>query len=170
MNESGSILASGYDFRLIALSVAIAICASYTALDLVSRIVVATGRHKRVWLSGGATVMGLGIWSMHYIGMLAFHLTAPVQYDWPTVLASLLAAILASAIALFVVSQPKMRYGGEEFLVVLPGCDGGAAIEQGERMRKALCNEAITVANFTISVSMSVGVALRCAKARNPAS
>jgi PAS domain S-box-containing protein len=52
--------------------------------------------------------MGLGIWSMHYIGMLAFHLPIPVQYDWPTVLASLLAAILASAIALFVVSRPRM--------------------------------------------------------------
>lgn len=52
--------------------------------------------------------MGLGIWSMHYIGMLAFHLPIPVRYDWPAVLLSLLAAILASAIALFVVSREKM--------------------------------------------------------------
>jgi NO-binding membrane sensor protein with MHYT domain len=52
--------------------------------------------------------MGFGIWSMHYIGMLAFRLPIPVQYDWPTVLLSLLAAILASAVALFVVSRNKM--------------------------------------------------------------
>jgi NO-binding membrane sensor protein with MHYT domain len=40
--------------------------------------------------------------------MLAFHLPVPVQYDWPTVLLSLLAAVLASAVALFVVSRRKM--------------------------------------------------------------
>lgn len=52
--------------------------------------------------------MGVGIWSMHYVGMLAFHLPIAVRYDWPTVLISLLAAILASAIALFVVSRDQM--------------------------------------------------------------
>ena len=52
--------------------------------------------------------MGIGIWSMHYIGMLAFRLPVPVQYDWPTVLLSLVAAILASAVALFVVSREQM--------------------------------------------------------------
>jgi NO-binding membrane sensor protein with MHYT domain len=39
--------------------------------------------------------MGLGIWSMHYVGMLAFRLPVPVLYDWPTVLLSLLAAVFA---------------------------------------------------------------------------
>jgi len=52
--------------------------------------------------------MGLGIWSMHYIGMLAYSLPVAVLYDWPTVLASLLAAVLASAIALWVASQNEM--------------------------------------------------------------
>ena len=55
--------------------------------------------------------MGLGIWSMHYIGMLAFSLPVPVQYDWPTVLASLLAAIAASGVALYVVSRARMGLG-----------------------------------------------------------
>src|SRR3972149_3914865 len=108
MLPTDSNLAGWYDFRLDALSVVIATCASYTALDLVSRIVAATGKSRRVWLGVGAVVMGLGIWSMHYIGMLALHLPVPVQYDWPTVLASLLAAIFASGIALFVVSRPRM--------------------------------------------------------------
>lgn len=52
--------------------------------------------------------MGVGIWSMHYVGMLAFRLPIPVRYDWPTVLLSLLAAVLASAVALFVVSRRRM--------------------------------------------------------------
>lgn len=52
--------------------------------------------------------MGLGIWSMHFTGMLAFNLPVPVFYDWPTVLLSLLVAILASAVALYIVSRKKM--------------------------------------------------------------
>ena len=52
--------------------------------------------------------MGLGIWSMHYIGMLAFILPIPVFYNWPTVVLSLLAAMLASAVALYVVSREFM--------------------------------------------------------------
>src|SRR5713226_4909534 len=101
-------LAGSYDDLLVALSVIIAILASYAALDLARRVTSAQGKARILWLTGGATAMGFGIWSMHYIGMLAFRLPIPVQYDWPTVLLSLVAAIVASAIALFVVSRSKM--------------------------------------------------------------
>ena len=94
-----------YNYSLVALSVLIAICASYAALDLAGRTRAASGAHYWVWLTGGATAMGLGIWAMHYIGMLAFRLPVPVLYDVPTVIVSLLAAIGASAVALFVVSR-----------------------------------------------------------------
>ena len=102
-------ITGSYDYRLVALSVLIAVLASYAALDLASRVTAARGRIRFAWLSGGATAMGIGIWSMHYIGMLAFSLPIPVLYDWPTVLLSLLAAIFASAIALFVVSRQRME-------------------------------------------------------------
>jgi PAS domain S-box-containing protein len=99
-----------YDYRLVVLSVLIAICAAYAALELAGRTTAAKGRVRLAWLAGGATAMGLGIWSMHYIGMLAFSLPIPVLYDWPTVLLSLLAAIFASAVALFVVSRKQMGW------------------------------------------------------------
>src|SRR5439155_4083423 len=99
-----------YDYRLVALSVVIAICAAYAALDLAARTTAASGRVRIAWLSGGAIAMGLGIWSMHYVGMLAFTLPVPVLYDWPTVLLSFLAAVFASAVALFVVSRTKMGW------------------------------------------------------------
>ena len=105
---SGTSLIGTYDHRLVALSVVIAICASYTALDLAGRVTAARAFARSAWLLGGAAAMGLGIWSMHYIGMLAFKLPVPVQYDWPTVALSLVAAILASSVALFVVSREKM--------------------------------------------------------------
>src|SRR5229473_677791 len=105
---TGEALNGSYDYRLVALSVVIAVLASYAALDLAGRVTYAQGRMKRLWLGGGATAMGIGIWSMHYVGMLAFRLPVTVMYDWPTVIASLLAAIAASAIALFVVSRSTM--------------------------------------------------------------
>ncbi|MEO8078180.1 MAG: MHYT domain-containing protein [Acidobacteriota bacterium] len=94
-----------YHFGLVALSVVIAMVASYAALDLAGRTKAAEGARRWIWLGGGATAMGLGIWAMHYIGMLAFHLPVLVLYDVPTVILSLLAAIAASAVALFVVSR-----------------------------------------------------------------
>jgi len=108
MSPGMPILAGSYDGRLVALSVMIAASASYVALDLGSRITAARGRSRLVWLAGGAAAMGLGIWSMHYIGMLAFSLPVPVLYDLPTVLLSLLAAFFASGIALFVVSRRRL--------------------------------------------------------------
>ena len=104
-NTAARALAGIYDARLVALSVAIAMCASFVALNLAGRTTAALGRARVPWLVCGAGAMGLGIWSMHYIGMLAFILPVPVLYDLPTVLLSLFAAVIASGIALFVVSR-----------------------------------------------------------------
>src|SRR5438445_7138783 len=101
-------LIGSHDYALVALSVLIAMFASYAALDLAGRVTAAGGWTRAAWLLGGAGAMGTGIWSMHYIGMLAFILPIPVAYHWPTVLLSLLAAIGASVIALYVVSRQKM--------------------------------------------------------------
>ena len=101
-------LIGSYNYSLVALSVFIAVFSSYAALDLASRVTAAGGWTRALWVLGGACAMGTGIWSMHYIGMLAFILPIPVAYHWPTVLLSLFAAILASAIALYVVSRQKM--------------------------------------------------------------
>lgn len=101
-------MVASYSYGLVALSVVIAILAAYVALDLAGRVTASTGRIRLAWLVGGAFAMGTGIWSMHYIGMLAFRLPVPVQYDWPTVALSLVAAILASAVAMFVTSRTTM--------------------------------------------------------------
>src|ERR1700745_3536477 len=101
-------LVCSHNYALVALSVLIAMLASYAALDLAGRITAAGGWIRAIWLLGGAGAMGTGIWSMHYIGMLAFILPIPVAYHWPPVLLSLLAAILAAAIALYVVSRQKL--------------------------------------------------------------
>ena len=105
---SETVLVGSFDYRLVVLSVLIAMLASYAALDLGGRVTASRGRIRLIWLLGGSAAMGVGIWSMHYIGMLAYSLPVTVFYFWPAVLLSLLAAILASAIALFVVSRDEM--------------------------------------------------------------
>jgi PAS domain S-box-containing protein len=101
-------LTGSYNYGEAARSVFIAIAASYAALDLAGRVTAASGRIRAAWLAGGAAAMGIGIWAMHIKGMLAFHLPVPVEYHWPTFLASLLVAMLASAVALYVASRQKM--------------------------------------------------------------
>jgi PAS domain S-box-containing protein len=108
MISSNAALPGSYDYGEVARSVFIAIAASYAALDLAGRVTAASGRVRLAWLGGGATAMGIGIWAMHFKGMLAFHLPVSVEYHWPTVLASLLVAILASAVALYAASRQKM--------------------------------------------------------------
>jgi NO-binding membrane sensor protein with MHYT domain len=102
------VLPSTYHAGLVALSVVIAIVSSYAALDLAGWVTATQGRARSLWLAGGATAMGTGIWSMHYTGMLAFQLSIAVLYDVPVVLLSLFAAIGASAVALFVASRPSL--------------------------------------------------------------
>ena len=104
----GTPLVGHYDGRLVAFSLFIAISSSYAALDLGARVTAARGWMRSAWLAGGAAAMGLGIWSMHFTGMLALNLPVPVAYHWPTVLLSLVSAIFASAAALYVASRKKM--------------------------------------------------------------
>jgi len=114
-----------YDYSEVARSVFIAVAASYVALDLAGRVAVASGRVRLAWWSGGATAMGIGIWEMHIKGMLAFRLPVPVEYHWPTVLAALPVAILASSVALYVSSRQKM--GPAEALAGCVTMGGGIA-------------------------------------------
>lgn len=90
---------------LVIISAIVAMIASYAALDLSSRVSEATGVSRRFWLMGGSVAMGVGIWSMHFIGMLAFHLPVAIRYNIPLWLASVAIAIGASTLALNAVSR-----------------------------------------------------------------
>src|SRR6266436_6763280 len=79
--EHAMIVTGSFDLALVILSVVIATVASYTALDLAGRIRASTGRARRAWLAAAAVAMGGGIWSMHFVAMLAFLMPMPVAYD-----------------------------------------------------------------------------------------
>jgi diguanylate cyclase (GGDEF)-like protein/PAS domain S-box-containing protein len=108
--DSMPIINGTYNIWLVALSVGLAMVTAYAALELAGRATAASqGRVQAIWLAAGSTAMGLGIWAMHYIGMLALSMPMPVFYYIPAVMLSLMAAIAASAVALFVVSRPTME-------------------------------------------------------------
>ncbi len=101
-------LIGSYIPSLVVISILVAILAAYTALDLVGRIVSARGRAVHLWTAGGAIAMGVGTWSTHFIGMLAFVLPIELGYDVPLVLLSLLIAIGFSGFALWLATQPRL--------------------------------------------------------------
>jgi diguanylate cyclase (GGDEF)-like protein len=112
---------SSYNPLLVAASLIVAILASYTALDMAGRITTAQGRAARWWLAGGAAAMGIGIWSMHFIGMLAFSLPIRLGYDPVITFLSLLIAIASSVFALWLVCQPNLPWSRLTLGAVLMG-------------------------------------------------
>ncbi len=92
-------------YWLVAVSILTSIVASYAAFGFTERMASSKGSAYWFWLMSGASAMGLGIWSMHYLGMLAVHLPIEVVYHVPAVALSLLFAVLASVVVLLIVSK-----------------------------------------------------------------
>jgi diguanylate cyclase (GGDEF)-like protein len=95
---------SSYNTWLVGLSIFVAMLVSYTALRLAARVATSERPATRMWLTAGALAMGVGIWSMHFIGMLAFSVPIPLAYEVPTTLASLAIAVATSGFALILTS------------------------------------------------------------------
>jgi diguanylate cyclase (GGDEF)-like protein len=100
-----------YDSWLVVLSITIAVFASHVALNLATRIAAARRtKAAQYWLAGGALSMGTGIWSEHFIGMLAVRLPVPVTYDVSMAVLALLVGIATSGLALKVVSGGALHW------------------------------------------------------------
>jgi NO-binding membrane sensor protein with MHYT domain len=118
------IVTGTHDPYLVALSILVACFASYTALDLGGHVAAARGLARRVWLVAAAITMGGGIWSMHFIGMLAFVLPMPMSYDIALTILSLLVAILVTGGGFYVIS----RQSASPLRLVLSGTFMGLGI------------------------------------------
>ncbi|MBV0881593.1 response regulator [Noviherbaspirillum sp. L7-7A] len=156
-------LAVDYEASLVLSSILVSILASYTALRLADRVTHSAGNIARWWIAGGAIAMGIGIWSMHFIGMLAFRLPIAVGYDLGLTVFSLTLPVLVSGLALWQASQPKLPVKGLAAGAVLMGIgivtmhySGMAAM----RMQPGIEYDAwLVVASITIAILAS-GAAL----------
>ena len=105
-------LATHVEAGLICVSVTVAIVASYAALDLTGRASDALGWRRRLMIGGGGLTMGVGIWSMHFIGMLALRMNMPVSYNGLLVGLSLIASVVGAGVSLAVVTRPQLSRRG----------------------------------------------------------
>src|SRR6201988_4505857 len=118
------VITGTYDPYLVALSVLVACLASYTALDLNAHVGPARGFARRVWLAAAALTIGGGIWSMHFIGMLAFIMPTPMSYEIGLTTLSLVVAMFVTGGGFFVIS----RHSGSMLRLVLGGIFMGLGI------------------------------------------
>jgi diguanylate cyclase (GGDEF)-like protein len=159
-----------YTVPLVLISVLVAILASYTTLDLAARIASARGRARVLWICGGAFSMGVGIWSMHFIGMLAFRLPIALAYDVTLTAASLVIGILSAGFALWLVSHARVPLPHILFGAVIMGLGTSAMhytgmaamrMQPGIDYDTTLFGLSLVIAVTASAVALGIAVRLR---------
>ena len=155
------VITGTYDLYLVALSILVASFASYTALDLGGRVAPAQGPTHRIWLTAAALIMGGGIWSMHFVAMLAFVMPMPMSYDIGLTVLSLVLAILAASGGFYVISRP----GLSRPRLVLSGVFMGVAISGMHYTGMAAMRGPAELSYDSLWVALSVIIAIGAATA-----
>ena len=140
-----------YNPWLVGLSILVAMVVAYTALKLAARVAEAGRTTGRWWLLGGAAAMGMGIWSMHFIGMLVYSVDTPLRYGILETPLSLVIAMITSGFALAMASRPQLGVSACDPAAPrgaasrdspacgcrVPGSPGSAAAESRSRASRA---------------------------------
>ncbi|MCT8986055.1 MHYT domain-containing protein [Shewanella phaeophyticola] len=159
ISDESLLIVGNFDPLVVLISITIAVFASYMAMQVASQATVTVNVVKRhLLISCGSIALGGGVWSMHFIGMLAFSLCTPVSYNVGITALSFVPSIAASWVALNVISinKPKLSH----FIVggVLVGAGigtmhyvGMAAMEMAPLLRYDL---------FYFGLSIVVAIAL----------
>ena len=145
-----------YDPYLVALSILVAALASYTALDLSGHVAAARGFARRVWLAAAAITMGGGIWSMHFVAMLAFIMPIPMSYDIGLTTLSLVVAILVTGVGFYVIS----RQSASPLRLVLSGIFMGLGIAAMHYTGMAAMRENVELSYDPLFVALSLVIAI----------
>ena len=145
-----------YTLDLVVLSVLIATIGAYVAVEIAQRVRAAERGRRLFWISGGALAMGLGIWSMHFVGMLALHLPVLVWYDAILLLLSFVAAVIGCGIAFVIFNRATVGSG----LLALASIFMGFAIAGMHYIAMAGMRMSSHVIYDPTIVAASVGVAI----------
>ncbi|MBO9622307.1 MAG: PAS domain S-box protein [Sphingomonas sp.] len=154
------VMAGTHDWTLVVVSIAIAIVASYTALDLAGRTRASEGWLRSIWLGAAAAAMGGGIWSMHFVAMLAFSVPGmEFTYDPGLTLLSLIVAIGATGTS-FVVTN---RLGRAPFPLLASGLLMGLGVVAMHYIGMAAMHMGGTLSYDRLWLSISVLIAIGAA-------
>lgn len=97
---------------LVALSLTMAILAAFASMFHTDIMRVArTSLQRHLWHLSGAVAMGLGIWAMHFIGMVSFRIDVPVYYSLVLTAVSVIPAILAGWVTLAILYRESRTWG-----------------------------------------------------------
>jgi NO-binding membrane sensor protein with MHYT domain len=164
----GDALHSHHDPGLVVLAIAVAIMASFVALDLSGRLREAHGGAWVGWWLAGAVALGGGIWSMHFIAMLSFQLGTGITYDLAMTVLSLAIAIVVSGLGLFVVYRQRGTWAAILGGGVLAGTGiaamhytGMAAMRMASRLSYDPFLVALSVAIAIVAASAALWLSLR---------
>src|SRR5436309_112874 len=149
-------IAKSYNVPLVVLSIVVATLGAYAAVEIAQRVRATEGRRRERWIYSGALAMGLGIWSMHFVGMLALRLPVPVWYDALLITASVIAAIVGCAIAFFIFSHARVS----DSLLLLASVFMGAAIAGMHYTGMAGMRSSATMGYDPVIVAASVAIAI----------
>jgi NO-binding membrane sensor protein with MHYT domain/nitrogen-specific signal transduction histidine kinase len=145
-----------YNPHLVALSILVAAFASYTALDLGGRVAATQGVAPRVWLAAAAIAMGGGIWSMHFIAMLAFNMPIPLSYDIGLTTLSLVVAIFVTGVGFYLIN----RQSAQPLSLVFSGIFMGLGIAAMHYIGMAAMREHAEISYDFLFVALSLIIAI----------
>lgn len=158
--DAYEILTKSYNPYLVVLSITIAIISAFTAFAIAERISAAkTPIDQGLWILFGATTMGMGVWSMHFIGLLALVLPIPVSYDLHITLLSMLPAIFATSLVLWLKQQQPWTFAKLLLCGVLLGTGIGTMHYVGMMAIKLNAGMFHTRAMFVISILVAICLA-----------
>jgi NO-binding membrane sensor protein with MHYT domain len=155
------VVSGTYNPYIVALSVLVASFASYTALDLGGRVAAAHGPARRIWLAAAAIAMGGGIWSMHFVGMLAFIMPMMMSYDFALTSLSLVLAIVVTSGGFYVTS----RFPASPLRLALGGVFMGLGIVGMHYTGMAAMRGDVAISYDRLLVALSVIIAIGAAAA-----
>ena len=145
-----------YSFALVFLSVVVATIGAYVAVEIAHRLLTIGTRRRVLWICAGALALGLGIWCMHFVGMLALQLPILIWYDAPLIFASVVAAVVVCAIAFLIFNRPTLN----SWLLALASVFVGSAIAGMHFIGMAGMRMSGQVIYDPLIVAASVGVAI----------
>ena len=145
-----------WDHSLVFVSIAVAVVGSYAALMHAQRMRDSTGKAALAWMMVGAITLGLAIWSMHFIGMLAFHLPIELNYDLTLTLLSGLPAIAAAFLGFYVLRKPVIATKN----IILAGIMMGAGIAAMHYTGMAALKMSPSIEYNSAYIVLSVAIAI----------
>jgi len=159
IHPTGEGLVGDYNLWLVTISILVAILGSYIAFQTSARNIQKRHGWPRIgWIAFGSISLGFSIWTMHFIGMLAFNLHLPVFYDLQITIFSIIPAILASAIVLHTISKSHLPSIQHLMAAVMMGSGIGAMHYSGMLAMRLDAHMTHDLPLFLLSIFVAVGL------------